>query len=120
MQGRPLMSYLIKGVVAAAMLAGGLFAVSEPAQARIGVSVGIGVPVYGPRYNPYCDRYSRWFDPYRCDAAYYDDDYDGPVFIDGFWFDGHHRHRRHHGHHQFWFHNNWHDGHMGHHRHHHH
>jgi len=121
------MTYWIKGLVGALVLAGSTFAVSEPAQARVSVGIGVGGPgYYGPGYgrgyDPYCDRYSRWYDPYRCDAAYddaYDDDYyDGPIFIDGIWFEGRHRHRFHHGHHEFFFGNHWREGRMGHHRHH--
>ena len=122
------MSYWMKGLVAALLLGGSTLVASEPAQARVSVGIGIGIPgpgYYGPGYgygrgygrgDVYCDRYSRWYDPYRCDAEYYGDDdyYDGPVFIDGFWFDGRYRHRHHRDHDEFFFRDRWHEGRMGH------
>jgi len=66
-----------------------------PADAR--VSIGFGFGGYGPYYgyggypgyyDGYCDPRSRWYDPYRCDDYDDYDYYDGPVFIDGFWFNG--------------------------------
>ena len=112
------MSHWFTGVASALVLAGSTFAATEPAQARVSIGIGIGGPGYygsgyGQRYNPYCDRYSRWFDPYRCNARYYNDDYyddgyyDGPLFIDGFWFDGRYRHRHNHRHHEFFFRDQW-------------
>ena len=121
------MSIWMKGVIGALMLAGSTLVASEPAQARVSVGIGIGVPGpyygpgyygpgYAPGYSPFCDRYSRWFDPYRCDADYYDDDeyWDGPIFIDGFWWNGPFRSRFHRGHREFFFHNHWREGHGGH------
>ena len=119
------MTMWFKSAVAALALAGSAFVATEPAQARVHVGVVIGGPgYYRGGYDPACDRYSRWYNPYRCESRYdddyYDDGYyDGPIFIDGIFFDGGHwRHRHHRGHHQFWWRNQWHDGHMGHHGHH--
>jgi hypothetical protein len=122
------MSNWITGVMGALVVAGSSLVAAEPAQARVSVGIGIGIPGpyygpgygYAPGYDRACDRYSRWYDPYRCDAEYYDDGYyDGPVFIDGIWFDGRFRHRHHHGHQEFFFRDHWHEGRMGDHDHHH-
>jgi hypothetical protein len=103
------MTMWIKGAIAALALAGSAFVAAEPAQARVSIGIGIGGPGYG--YDPACDRYSRWYNPYRCDAEYYDDDfYDGPIFIDGFWYDGRWRSRWHHHRREFYFRNHWREG----------
>ena len=84
----------------AALLAGA--AALTPAAARVSIGIGIGGPGYyggysgGPSYN-YCDRYSRWYDPYRCgyyapsyyDYGYYGRPYYGPSFYVGGNFGGH-------------------------------
>jgi hypothetical protein len=123
------MSMWIKGAIAALALAGSAFVATEPAQARVSIGIGIGVPgpYYGPYrsgYDPACDRYSRWYNPYRCDAEYYDDGYyDGPIFVDGFWYDGRWRSRWHNHHREFFYRNHWREGrwddhhHGGHHHH---
>jgi hypothetical protein len=118
------MTKWMKGVAAALVLAGSAFLASEPAQARVGfgIYIGPGGPdhYYRGGYDPVCDPFSRWYNPYRCDARLYDDPYfDGLIFIDGFWHDGYWRHRHHHGRHQFWFNDRWREGHWkgrGHHR----
>ena len=98
------MTMWIKGVAAALVLAGSAFLASEPAQARVSFGIHIGPggypgPYYRGGYDPACDPYSRWYNPYRCDDDwYYDDYYNGGIFIDGIWFDsGHWRHRHRHG-----------------------
>ena len=108
------MTMWIKGAIAALALAGSAFVATEPAQARVSIGIGIGGPGYGPGYgyDPACDRYSRWYNPYRCDARYYDDDdyYDGPIFIDGLWYDGHWRSRWHNHRREFFYRNHWREG----------
>ena len=76
------------------------------------IGIGFGFPGYygPPPYYAYCDPRSRWFDPYRCDDYDGYDYYDGPVFVDGFWFDGPFRSRYWHGHREFFVHGGWHEG----------
>lgn len=107
------MKLFAKTAFVALMLAGAAIGTAAPAAAAH-VSVGIGIGVPGPYYGPgyygppvaaYCDRYSRWYDPYRCNA--YDDysdgyAYGGPVFVDGIFFGGGYGHGWHGG---------WHGGH---------
>ncbi len=55
---------------------------SSPADARVVVGLGFGGPAYypAPGYSYFCDPYSRWYDPYRCDyypPAYYGGGYYG-------------------------------------------
>jgi hypothetical protein len=51
------------------MATGAAIATAAPASAA-SFGITIGVPgYYGPVYN-YCDRYSRWYDPYRCGGYY--------------------------------------------------
>ena len=88
------MKLFAKAALGALMLAGATALGATPAAAHVSVGFGFGFGGYGPYYgypgyyDASCDPRSRWYDPYRCD--YYDDydDYYGPVFIDGFWFDG--------------------------------
>ena len=84
------MKFLTKAALGALMLAGAATITAAPAQARVSVGVAIGGGYYDSGYYgrpAYCDPYSRWYDPYRCDDRYDDnyDYYDGPVFIDGLW-----------------------------------
>ncbi|HET9321051.1 MAG TPA: hypothetical protein VFO27_14790 [Bryobacteraceae bacterium] len=109
------MKILAKAALGALMLAGATALTATPAAARVDIGIGFGFPgyYYGPPaypYYAYCDRWSRWYDPYRC--GYYDDYdyYDGPVFIDGFWFDGPFRSRFFHGHREFFHNGGWHSG----------
>lgn len=95
-------------------------ATSAPAQARVSIGIGLGYPgyygpppyYYGPApyyYGPgraVCDPYSRWYDPYRCNA-YYADYYYGPVFIDGVWVDEPLRWRISGGHREFFWRGSW-------------
>jgi hypothetical protein len=107
------MKLFTKAALGALMLAGAAIGTSAPAAAaHVSAGIGIGVPgsYYGPGYGPgyygppvaaYCDRYSRWYDPYRCNA--YDDysdgyAYGGPVFVDGIFFGGGYGHGWHGGH----------------------
>src|ERR1700749_614462 len=103
-----LMKKIAKLALGALMLAGTAATVgTTPANA--GVSVGIGVGVPGPYYG-YGPGWCRWH-PYRCagyDPYYYDDAYyNGPVFIDGVWFNGPLRWRWWGGARQFWWHGGW-------------
>jgi hypothetical protein len=110
------MKFFSKAALGALVLAGATALTAVPADARFSVGFGFGGygPYYGyggyPGYYAYCDPRSRWFDPYRCD--YYDDYdyYNGPVFIDGFWFDGGFRSRFFHGHREFFHNGGWHSG----------
>lgn len=90
-------------------------AASAPAQSRVSIGIGLGYPgYYGPPYyygpgRAVCDPYSRWYDPYRCDA-FYADYYYGPVFIDGVWVDEPLRWRVYAGHRQFFWRGGWREG----------
>ena len=103
------MKLLAKAALGALMLAGATAMTAAPAQAR--VTVGLEFGGGGYRLPAYCDPYSRWYDPYRCDDT--DDGYDyynGPVFIDGIWLDSGFRSRFHGGHREFYYHDGWHGG----------
>ena len=113
------MKLFAKAALGALMLAGATAMTTVPADAHVSVGIGFGFPgyYYGPPaypYYAYCDPRSRWYDPYRCD--YYDgygygyDYYNGPVFIDGFWFDGGFRSRFSHGHREFFHDGGWRSG----------
>jgi hypothetical protein len=107
-----------KAALAALLLAGATALTAAPAEARVSVGIGIGVPggYYGPGYGPgygppaYCDPYSRFYDPYRCEGYDNYDYYNGPVFIDGVWLNGGFRSRFFGGHRQFFYHGGWHGG----------
>jgi len=111
------MKILAKAALGALMLAGATAMTAAPAAAH--VSIGIGIGGYGGYggygsgynggyYNAFCDPRSRWYDPYRCDDYDNDNDYyNGPVFIDGFWFNQPFRSRFHDGRREFFFHNSW-------------
>src|ERR1700744_5375157 len=95
------MKFFKKAALGALMLAGAAAVTAAPARAHVSIGIGFGGPAYyGGYYGPpsYCDPYSRWYDPYRCDD--YDDYgyYDGPVFIDGVWLNGGFRSRWYGGH----------------------
>jgi hypothetical protein len=99
---------------AAALLA--IAAVGAPAQARVSIGIGLGgypgyygPGYYGPPGRVVCDPYSRWYDPYRCDA-YYADYYYGPVFIDGVWINGPVRWRDFGGRREFFWRGSWREG----------
>jgi hypothetical protein len=78
------MKKFAKIALGALMLAGAATAMTAaPADARVSVGIGIGVPGYygGPAYYPRysCDPYSRFYDPYYC-GAYARPYYYGPDF----------------------------------------
>ena len=112
------MKHFAKIALTAMLLAGTAAAVTAtPAEARVSIGIGIGGggyyggPYYGPGYYgpaPYCDRYSRFYDPYRCNAAYYDDYYDDPIFFDGAWLNGPYRYRYFGGRPEFFINGGWH------------
>ncbi|MBL6938027.1 MAG: hypothetical protein ISS15_15925 [Alphaproteobacteria bacterium] len=103
------------------MLAGATALTTTAADARVTVGFSFGGPgyyygpgyygpaYYGGYYGNVCDPYSRWYDPYRCDAYGddYSDYYNGPVFIDGIWLNGGYRSRWYGGHRQFYYNNSW-------------
>ena len=114
------MKLFTKAALGAVMLAGATALTAAPADAHVTVGIGIGGGYYGPAYPPpgyrYCDRYSRWYDPYRCDAYYDDYYYGGPVFVDGIFFGGGYGHGWHggwHGGHGWGGHGGWGGGHGG-------
>ncbi len=84
------MKKFAKIALSALMLAGAATAVAAtPASARVTVGIGIGGGYYGPAYYPSysCDRYSRFYDPYRCgyvEPYYGPAYYGGPIFSFGF------------------------------------
>ena len=59
------MKFLTKAALGALLLAGSTALTVAPAAARVTVGVEFGGGGY--RAPAYCDRYSRWYDPYRCD-----------------------------------------------------
>src|SRR5690348_4554537 len=106
------MNIIKKAALGLAMLAGATALTTAPADARVTVGIGIGVPGYYGGYAPpaVCDPYSRWYDPYRCDGYDDYDYYNGPVFIDGIWLNGGYRSRWYGGHREFYYHDGWHGG----------
>jgi hypothetical protein len=111
------MKHFAKIALTAMLLAGTAAAVTAtPAEARVSIGIGIGGgyyggPYYGPGYYgpaPYCDRYSRYYDPYRCNAAYDDDYYYDPIFFDGAWLNGPYRYRYYGGQPEFFINGGWH------------
>jgi hypothetical protein len=111
------MKMFSKAALGALLLAGATALTAAPAAAHVSIGIGFGgyggyygPGYYGPPYYAYCDPDSRWFDPYRCDEYDGYDYYNGPVFIDGFWFNGPFRSRFHGGHREFFVHNGWHGG----------
>jgi hypothetical protein len=104
------MKFLTKAAIGAVMLAGASALTAAPAEARVTVGFEFGGPGYA--VPAYCDPYSRYYDPYRCDD-YGDDYYDyynGPVFIDGIWLSDGFRTRWYHGHREFYYHGGWRSG----------
>ncbi len=110
------MKRFAKLALGALLLAGATAITTAPADARVTVGIGIGIPgpyygphyYYGPpRYSGYCDPYGPYYDPYYCDdyapVAYWYD----PVFIDGVWVRGPFRWHWDHGRRAFWVHGGW-------------
>jgi hypothetical protein len=85
----------------------GIAAMSVPAEARVSVGIGIGIPgpVYGPAYYPPgpCYNYDYYYPGYCGYPAYAD-----PVFIGGVWYNGPHYYRTFHGQQQVWLGGSWH------------
>lgn len=106
------MNIIKKAALGLAMLAGATAVTTTAADARVTVGIGFGGAGYygGGYYDRACDPYSRWYDPYRCDAYGDYDYYNGPVFIDGIWLNGGYRSRWYGGHRQFYYNNSWHGG----------
>ena len=105
------MKFLTKAALGALMLAGAATVTAAPAEARVSFGVEIGGGGYYGGRSAVCDRYSRYYDPYRCDAYYDDGDYyNGPVFIDGIWLNDSFRSRYYGGNRQFFYHGGWHGG----------
>ena len=77
------------------MLAGAATALTTPASAAVGVTLGVGPAYYGPPAGAVCDPYSRYYDPYQCNGYY------GPSvaiggYWGGYWRGGHYYHGFHH------------------------
>jgi hypothetical protein len=93
-----------------------MIAMNAPADARVSVGIGIGIPgppVYGPAYYPPgpCYNYDYYYAGYCGYSAYAD-----PVFLGGVWYNGPHYYRTFHGQQQVWFRGGWHGGFRGGHR----
>lgn len=98
----------VAGALAAAGIAGGAtLATTAPAEARVVVGVGIGVPgfYYGPGYYPPgpCYAYDYYYSGY-CGYP----TYAGAVFIGGRWVYGPHYYRWWGGRPWFWYRGGWH------------
>lgn len=113
------MRTLAKAMLSALVLAGAGAAIAALADARVSVGIGAGVPAYAAPVYAYPDcayplpyGYPPDYCAYPASYAGYPEYY-GPVFIDGFWYDGPFHHRAWHGRDQFWFHGGWHEGRMG-------
>ncbi|HEX4534554.1 MAG TPA: hypothetical protein VH000_10015, partial [Rhizomicrobium sp.] len=97
-----------KMAIAAAMIAGASMAVTAPAEARVAVRIGVGVPspayYYGPGYYPPgpCDAYTNYYDG---DCGY--SVYNGPVAFDGVTVGGPHYYRWYGGQPYFWYRGGW-------------
>lgn len=99
------MKTTMKTALGALMLAGTVFA-AAPADARVVIGIGIGVP--GPVYADPC--YGPYPYPGYCTyPVFY-----GPVFYAGSWHNGPHRFRVINGHRHFWVGGGWHAVRMGH------
>ena len=87
------MKNFAKITLGALVIAGASLAATTAADAQVSFGIGIGSPGYygPPAYSYSCDRYSRWYDPYRCDyyapsyyaPRYYAPRYYGPRFYVG-------------------------------------
>jgi hypothetical protein len=78
-----------KIALGAVMLAGAAAAMTTPASAAVGVTLGVSPSYYGPPAGAVCDPYSRFYDPYYCNGYY---GYYGPsVAIGGYWGGGYWR-----------------------------
>jgi len=115
--GRQIMKSLFKSAAVAAIMAGAALFASVPANAQVGVHIGIGLPgvhigigapawYYGPGYFPPgpCDAYNRYYEG-DCGYAVYS----GPVVFDGVVVDGPHYYRWSGGHPVFWYRSGWHE-----------
>jgi hypothetical protein len=102
------MKKFIAGAIAAAGIAGGAtLATTTPAEARVAIGIGIGVPgyYYGPGYYPPgpCGSYDYYYSGY-CGYP----TYTGGVFLGGRWVYGPHYYRWWHGRPWFWHRGGWH------------
>jgi hypothetical protein len=89
-----------------ALMLGGVAASAAPASA-LTLGIGLGGPgYYGDGYGAVCDRYSRWYDPYRCSGeyGYYND---GPIWWGDNWYYGPTRYRYYGGHRQYYVGGGW-------------
>ncbi len=101
------MKKLAMAALGALMMAGGTVAATSPAEARVTIGIGFGGGGHYPAR--FCDPYSRYYDPYRCDEdRYYSDYYYDPIFFDGGWYRGPFRYRNWHGHREFFVGGGWH------------
>ncbi len=109
------MKSLFRGTAAAIVIAGAALLATTPADAQVGVSVGVpglhvrvGVPAYyyGPGYYPPgpCDAYDHYYDG---DCGY--PIYTGRIFIGGAYIEGPHYYRWWGGRPYFWYRGGWHN-----------
>ncbi len=102
------MNRLAKLVAGAALLAGSVFALAAPAEARVHVGISFGYPGYAYdrpcRYSGYDNYAPPWGLPPRyCDYRVYRE----PVYWGGSWYRGPIYYRHHHGRPQYWLHGGW-------------
>ena len=100
------MKKMTRFALGALMLAGAAVTAAAPANA-LSFGIGIGGPGYYGGYGRYdvCDRYSRWYDPYRCrwDYGYYDQ----PIWWGNNWYYGGTRYRYYGGHREYYVGGGW-------------
>ena len=123
------MKNLVRLAAASALATGIAMMASGPANAGVGISIGVGgyyppayygptyygprhygpryygPAYYGPRYyRGACDYYAPYYDPYACDWPVYS----SPVYIGGVWYTGPIRYRNWGGHRWYWVNRGWH------------
>jgi hypothetical protein len=100
---------ILTGALLAGSAVAATVATTAPADARVAIGIGIGVPgYYGPAYYPPgpCYDYDYYYDGY-CGYP----TYSGAVFIGGRWVNGRHFYRWWGGAPWFWWHGHWHNWH---------
>jgi hypothetical protein len=91
------MKTILKSALAAAALLGSTATLTQPANAGVGISIGVALP--GPVYaSPYGAGY----------VAYDDDYYYDPIYVSGAWYHGPYRYRMRHGERVFYVNGGWH------------
>ena len=93
------MKTTLKAALGGAILLAGSALAATPADARVSVGIGIGVP--GPYYGDPC------YGPYPYPGYCASPTFYGPVFYEGRWWNGPHRWRVVGGHRAFWHNGHW-------------